>query len=152
MAFQYASSGGPGGFAYDAGDWSGVTDTMVRPGADVLSTGWLASSGSDLYAMIDETSASDSDYAYRDLAGTEPFIFELYRNGVPYSLPAGTHTIRMRPSVSSGTGQIRLLLLDAGGATVGTGAWQAVSDAWATVTHTITTNDVATQGRIEAQA
>lgn len=131
---------------------SSAADTMVRPGADVLSTGWHASSGSDLYAMLDETSASDSDYIYRDLAGTDPFVFDLYLDGVAYSLPAGTHTIRMRPSVSSGTGQIRLLLLDAGGATVGTGDWQAVSDAWATVTHTITTSDVATRGRIEAQA
>lgn len=124
---------------------------MVRPGSDVLTTGWLASTGTDLFAMIDEVSADDADYIYRDLAGTDPYIFDLYKAGAAYSLPAGTHTIRMRHSMSSSTGQVRMLLLDSSNGVVGTGAWQAVTTSWATSEFTITTTAEATRGRIEAQ-
>ena len=151
MAFQYASTGGPSGFAFDSGDWVSSA-TLVRPGADVLTTGWQASTGSDLFDMIDETTASDSDYIYRDLAGTDPYIFDLYKAGAAYSLPAGAHTIRMRHSMSSSTGQVRMLLLDSSNGVVGTGAWQAVTTSWATSEFTITTSATATRGRIEAQA
>ena len=151
MAFQYASTGGPSGFAFDSGDWVSSA-TLVRPGADVLTTGWQASTGSDLFDMIDETTARDSDYIYRDLAGTDPYIFDLYKAGAAYSLPAGTHTIRMRHSMSSSTGQVRMLLLDSSNGVVGTGAWQAVTTSWATSEFTITTSATATRGRIEAQA
>lgn len=36
----------------------------ARPGSDISTGGWLPSSGSDLYAMLDETSYNDSDYIY----------------------------------------------------------------------------------------
>lgn len=36
--------------------------TRLRPNADTTVGAWTASSGSDLYAMVDETTASDSDY------------------------------------------------------------------------------------------
>lgn len=131
---------------------SSTLDTMARPGADVLTTGWLPSTGADLYAMIDETSADDADYIYRDLAGTEPYVFDLYQAGAGYSLPAGTHTIRLRADVTSGTAQMRLLLLDSSNTTVGTGDWQAITSTWATSSFTVTTTAAATRGRIEAQA
>jgi len=148
--FQYASTGGPTGFGYDSGDWSSA-DTMARPGADVLSTGWQASSGTDLFAMLDEATASDTDYIYRSLTGSDPYVFDLYQTGVGYTLPVGTHTIRMRPQVTTGTAQMRLLLLDSSNATVGTGDWQSVTTSWATTEFTITTTAEATRGRIEAQ-
>lgn len=125
---------------------------MARPGADVLTTGWLASTGSDLFAMLDETSADDTDYIYRDLSGSDPYVFDLYQAGSGYTLPVGTHTIRMRPQVTTGTAQMRLLLLDSSNATVGTGDWQSVTTSWATTEFTVTTTAEATRGRIEAQA
>lgn len=36
----------------------------LRPASDIAADGWLPSSGSDLYAMLDETSADDADYIY----------------------------------------------------------------------------------------
>ena len=36
--------------------------TLCRPSGDILTTGWAASSGSDLFAMVDEPVANDSDY------------------------------------------------------------------------------------------
>lgn len=131
---------------------AGSVDTMARPGADVLTTGWHASTGTDLFDMIDEASADDADYIYRDLSGSDPYVFDLYQAGSGYTLPVGTHTIRMRPSVTTGTAQMRLLLLDSSNATVGTGDWQSVTETWTTAEFTITTTAEATRGRIEAQA
>ncbi len=42
---------------------------FARPVADISGGSWLASSGSDLYAMIDETSYQDSDYIYAENVG-----------------------------------------------------------------------------------
>lgn len=151
MAFQYASTGGPSGFAFDSGDWVSSA-TLVRPGADVLTTGWLASTGSDLFAMLDETSADDADYIYRDLAGSDPYVFELWLSGVAYSLPAGSHVVRMRADVTAGAAQARLLLLDASDNVVGTGAWQSLTPGLATATFTVDSAASATKGRIEAVA
>lgn len=47
-----------------------VTSTVARPDADVSAGTWTASSGSDLYAMIDEETASDADYITASSAGT----------------------------------------------------------------------------------
>lgn len=141
-----------GAAVYGDGTSGGSTDTMVRPGADVLTTGWLASTGTDLFAMIDEVSADDADYIYRDLAGADPYIFDLYKAGAAYSLPAGSHVVRMRADVTAGAAQARLLLLDASDNVVGTGAWQSLTPSLATTTFTVDSTATATKGRIEATA
>lgn len=43
---------------------------IARPTSDVSAGTWTASTGSDLYAMIDESVASDSDYCVASSAGT----------------------------------------------------------------------------------
>ena len=45
---------------------SGPAAQKLAPVSDVSAGGWTASSGSDLYAMVDESSASDSDYILTD--------------------------------------------------------------------------------------
>lgn len=47
-----------------------VTAQYARPISDVSAGGWTASTGSDLYAMLDETSANDSDYITSTTAST----------------------------------------------------------------------------------
>lgn len=44
----------------------GVAATLqyARPSSDIAANGWLPSTGSDLFAMLDETSADDGDYIY----------------------------------------------------------------------------------------
>lgn len=42
----------------------------IRPNADSTNSGWQASSGSDLYAMIDEETPSDTDYIYTTTASS----------------------------------------------------------------------------------
>lgn len=149
-----------GSSAYSASAFSGsaatsspsVPDQFVRPGADVLTTGWHASTGTDLFAMLEETSADDADYIYRSLTGSEPYVFELWLSGVAYSLPAGSHVVRMRADVTAGAAQARLLLLDASDNVVGTGAWQSLTPGLATATFTVDSAASATKGRIEAVA
>lgn len=152
MAFQYGSSGGPSGFGYDSGDWSSSVDTMVRPGMDVATTGWSSSAGGSLVSAINEAAASDAEYAYRAATGSESLSFELWRNGAPYSLPAGSHLVRMRADVTVGAAQARLLLLDSSDNVVGTGAWQALTPGFTSSAFSVTTSAAATRGRIEAAA
>lgn len=125
---------------------------MVRPGSDILTSGWASSAGGALVSAINETAASDAEYAYRAATGSDSLSFELWRNGAPYSLPAGSHLVRMRADVTGGAAQARLLLLDSGDNEVGNGAWQSLTPGFATHSFSVTTSAAATRGRIEAAA
>lgn len=64
-----------------------------RPSSDIASNGWTPSTGSDLYAMLDETAADDADYIYSpNNPTTEQFEVRLSLMGDP----AGNtgHTIK----------------------------------------------------------
>lgn len=47
-----------------------IAPRFARPSADLSAGAWLPSSGSSLYAMIDEPSADSSDYIYTNAAGS----------------------------------------------------------------------------------
>lgn len=49
---------------------AGAPPQFSRPSSDVSNTGWTASNGSDLFAMLDETSAGDTDYISTAGAGS----------------------------------------------------------------------------------
>jgi hypothetical protein len=49
---------------------SGVAPQKLAPVSDVAAGGWAASSGSDLYAMLDESAYSDTDYIVSATAST----------------------------------------------------------------------------------
>lgn len=55
----------------DESRWLGEVSApqIIRPSSDVSAGLWLPSSGTDLFAMIDETPASDADYIYTLNAG-----------------------------------------------------------------------------------
>jgi hypothetical protein len=46
----------------------GITYTYARPTSDIT-TQWTPSTGTDHYALIDETTANDADYIYATAAG-----------------------------------------------------------------------------------
>ena len=121
-----------------------ATSAIRRPNSDILTTGWTAVPGGSLYDMIDEASPSDADYITRAQAGTEPAIF-----GIP-QVPAGPNTIRFRAAATSGAGQVRVLLLDGGGSTVGTSAWQAIDATPTTYALSVVASAAAERVRIEA--
>jgi len=74
---------------------------IVYPTGDVAGGTWLPSTGTDLYACIDETAASDADYIYTTVPGAyQEFYFpdcgavDPSTGGhVRYRIPAGTGTI-----------------------------------------------------------
>lgn len=122
-----------------------VSVSICRPTSDILTTGWTASSGADLYAMVDESVANDSDYVVSPLLSSPtPLTF-----GITPSAPAGTHTIRVRAKRQNADGQVRVHLLDASNVVMGSSAWQALTLSDATYTLSITTSGTSTRIQIE---
>jgi hypothetical protein len=67
---------------------------FARPVSDVAAGGWTASTGSDLYAMVDESAASDADYITSDAApAADAAVVTLGSLSTP---AAGTVTLRVR--------------------------------------------------------
>lgn len=125
----------------------GAASTYYRPSTDVSADGWHASVGSDLYSCIDEVVADPADYIWRLVDSGGPATF-----GIDGSLPAGSHQVRFGADVTAGSRQLRAVLIDAGGAVVGAGAWQSLTNAEAIYSDTITTSGAATMLRLEDRA
>jgi hypothetical protein len=61
--FRVASTNGNGDSAYvESGVFTTTALTFLRPIADTSNGAWTASTGSDRYALIDESSTDDADY------------------------------------------------------------------------------------------
>ena len=127
--------------------WQGA-GTISRPNSDIVVSGWTSSDAQPLYSDIDETSPSDVDYIYSpDLAGAlTPATF-----GLTATLPAGTHDVHFRARRTLYSGDARVLLLDSGGSTVGTTAWQTLSAALADYSLSVTTTGTAARVSIEVR-
>lgn len=125
---------------------SAGTISVYRPGSDIAVSGWTPSTGTDLYACIDETTASDADYITSPDVGTTPATF-----GLTASVPAGTWAVNLRGQFLGTSGQVRVLMQDSGGSTVGTSGWQALTGSFADYTLTVTTSGTAERVRIETQ-
>ena len=124
------------------------TSAFTRPSSDITTTGWTASTGSVLYDMIDESVASDADYIISpSLSGSPgPAIF-----GLTQTLSAGTYAVKTRARRTGASGQIRALLLDSGGSTVGTGSWETLTGSFATYSLSVTSSGTAARVRLEVQ-
>jgi hypothetical protein len=96
----YASGGGyiPGGGYVKA--VSAVTLTYLRPSADISTGSWTPSTGTSLYAVLDEVTPSDADYILASTAttceiqlsaGTTPPSRD--NHALNYHLLAGTGTV-----------------------------------------------------------
>lgn len=126
-----------------------AVNSVTRPNSDVTTTGWTASTGSDLYAMIDESIASDTDYITSpDLtSGASTTI-----HGLTQSLAIGTYTVRFRSEKATApTRSVRIHLMDGSSTIVGSSGWQAVTASYALYEVSITTSALATRVGIEAQ-
>lgn len=99
--------------------------TTSRPSADVTTTSWTTSTGTDFYALIDETSASDADYIDSPtITGTPEWIVM----SLQYPLATGERMVPVKASVSTGTGTLKVRLQDDTAAVVGNAVDQAVDD------------------------
>ena len=93
----------------------------ARPSSDIAAGNWTASTGSDLYAMIDEVSASDSDYISGDETATTA---EIALSAVTDPVSSASHTISVRARTVSGSGPGEKLDIDlVQGTTVIANAW-----------------------------
>lgn len=78
-------------------DWEGgnlVASQFARPDSDVADGAWTPSTGSDLYAVVDETSADDADYMRSAMSPVNDLAkLALSTLGTPGD---GTVTLRVR--------------------------------------------------------
>ena len=117
------------------------------PGSDISVAGWTPSTGTDLFACIDEPSTyNDADYI------TSPDRTTSAVEGWSSPVPAGTWSLAIRAEyLDSASGQIRLVMLDSGSSSVGSSAWQTLTGAFVTYTLAITTTGVSDRFRLEIQ-
>jgi len=123
---------------------SGVT--VYRPASDIVVNSWTPSTGSDLYAMIDDPTLNRSDFI------TSPNLTNPVTMGWGSSLAAGTYDVSVDFDRTGATGQLRIVLLDSGGTAVGTSSWQAAPSSAATTVFSVTTTGTSDRFRIEVQA
>lgn len=84
--------------------FSTVTAQFARPISDVSAGTWTASSGSDLYAMLDEAAASDADY----IVTTGTSTCEVALAGLNDPAVSTGHIVRYRISSTTGGITVRL--------------------------------------------
>lgn len=104
---------------------------FARPSSDASAGDWQPSTGTDLYATLDETPAADGDYVYTE-TDTGTARVKLATIGTPV---AGTKTVRFRARAPWSNATVRITL-DEGGVTVD--QWtQSLTDTFATYSRTI---------------
>ena len=120
--------------------------SITRPSSDITVTGWT-STGANFYDQINEVTYNDTNYITSpDLNSSPgPYTWTI----TPTPLAAGTWDVSVRCSDVASSGQIRIRFLDAGSSSVGVSAYQTVSGAFATQTHTVVTSASAVYGAIE---
>lgn len=77
-----------------------------RPDSDIAANGWLPSTGSDLYAMLDEVTASDADYIYLPGDSVSPQS-ELGMSNITDPGVNTGHIFRFRAKKSAAAGHVR---------------------------------------------
>lgn len=100
-----------------------------------------------LYANVNEATASDSEYIDSPGLSATPTSCTF---GLSLPLAAGSYDVGIRAQWVSQPGQLRVVLLDSGGTSVGASSYQALTSSATSYTLPVTTTGSATQARIEA--
>lgn len=120
------------------------TILIIRLTGDVLTTGWVPSTGILYYDVLDETSFNDSDYVISPtLSSATPLILDIT------SLPIGSYIINIRAYKTDTVGQLRLSLLDSSNASQGVSSWQSLTNSYVSYAISITTTGISTRLKIE---
>jgi hypothetical protein len=118
------------------------TVTVYRPGADVSGT-WTPVGGASVAATL-------ADEAQGNYAESPDLTSPQVCTWNP-PLPAGNWTLPVGAQRTDSTGQVRIVCLDAGGASVGATAWQTLTLTPTLYSLSVNTSAVSTQFRIEVQ-
>lgn len=121
----------------------------ARPGADVTTAGWTPSTGVSFAGVVDEAAPDDADYLISPTLGPSTAPVTLALDTV---LAVGTWSIGVRARTTSGTGTVRVYLLNDANTVVGTSGLQAINSTFTTYTLPVTTTGLATRARIETLA
>lgn len=114
----------------------------ARPDSDIQTTGWNCSSGSDLFELVNEVTASDTDYVYTNAMAGNTLIVGLGDVTDP-QMNTG-HIIRFRAksaNASKGPESCECLLYENGTQRATTGAQGLTRDSFNTYTYTLTTTE-----------
>lgn len=146
MSYRFDSELVIGAYYFDAAPSGVVTETIGRPTSDISNTGWTASTGSDLFAMLDEVTPDDADYIVATSVGA---ICELDLNPTVYPGTA-TQVLKFRAKSSTGHGVI-VRLKD--GATTIRSVTQALTASDTEYSITLTSGEIAaiTSGALSVQ-
>jgi hypothetical protein len=82
----------------------GVVAQYAHPTADAATGAWTASTGSDLFAMLDEATADDADY----ISTTYASICEVALGGLSDPASSAGHKVRYRIAADAGAVIVRL--------------------------------------------
>jgi hypothetical protein len=117
--------------------------TVYRPGSDVGVSGWTAvGAATRAAALADESGATYAESP--DLSTPDTQTWD-----TPF--PAGPASLEITAARTDTAGALRIVFLDAGGATVGTTAWQALTNTPTDYALTATVSAISPQFRIEVQ-
>ena len=108
---------------------------FARPSSDISAGVWSASSGSDLYAMIDEVTPSDSDYIYGTSDGGTFCEIKLGSLGDPVS--AIGHVIRVRAFLDWIADLDLTITLRQGSSTTIATVVEPIGDTWENIVYTL---------------
>lgn len=121
--------------------------TIYRPGSDIITNGWTGTPNASLFQNINEDVLDRSSFISSPNMSS-PVTFG-WGNG---PLPIGSHDAVVDFDSTAGTGRLRLVALDAGGAIVGTSSWQNASAVATSYTFSgITLSADSTSFRIEIE-
>jgi hypothetical protein len=111
---------------------SGITALrFARPSSDLSAGAWTPSTGSDLYAMLDETTASDTDYIETTTAST----CEVALNAVTDPATSSGQVITIRAQSANGNNLVATL--KQGATTIATRTFTSLGASWADYTITL---------------
>lgn len=83
---------------------AGAPSQYARPASDITDGAWLPSTGTDLFAMVDEATYSDTDYVYTESASACTMALGSLTDPVS----SAGHILRYRMLSGSGSLTIRL--------------------------------------------
>ena len=113
-----------------------VLPTIGRPGSDTSNSGWTASTGTDLFAMVDEVTPDPLDYIVTTATGS---VCELALDTTAYP---GTASQALKYRASSSTGNSLIVRLKNGATTIRTET-QALTASDTEYTITLTSGEIA---------
>ena len=122
--------------------------TIYQPSSDVLTTGWVPSTGSVLWDMLDDVIPSNADYI------TSPSINGAQGAaicGLNASIAAGSYLVKLRANAVTAGKQVRVSLLDGANVSQGDTGWITVSTSYAEYDVAVTTTGAATRAKMEVQ-